>query len=176
MPQSDSADKTFVKAEVVLYCATANEPTLSDTDVGLVVDKAQRVQTWTANTALVIRPDLLIRPTVENGHWFRVVQSGTTHATTEPTWVTTKCGLTTDGTVIYQEAGPSERYAYSREWSIYYGWLLKAARAAHLVQIEGRQWQDVYEHCLQQAILFAPNGVITKEKASLLRKKQLPEL
>lgn len=171
---SDATDKTYIVAQVTLFCATAFEPVISAGDVGTLVDTVQVARTWAAATAYAIDAEIMTRPTVENGHLYCVVTPGTSGAT-EPTWPKTKCSTVTDGTVVWKECGESGKYAYDRERAIHRGWELKAARAAHLVQIEGREWEKVYEHCLQQVILTAPEGTYSAEKLKSLRLKSKPK-
>lgn len=72
-------------------------------DVARTVADAAGI-TWTpsANTD----PTIVV-PTVDNGHAYRVLVAGTSHASTEPTWPTGDGATVTDNTVTWQETGPS---------------------------------------------------------------------
>jgi hypothetical protein len=63
---------------------------------------------WVANTAYAVGD--YVTPIVPNGHVYRCVVAGTSHATTEPTsvwgnWEWYADGLIEDGTVTWEEAG-----------------------------------------------------------------------
>lgn len=53
---------------------------------------------------------LSVIPTVDNGHYYKVLTPGTS-GSTEPVWPTTSGATVTDGTVVWQEAGPSALFA-----------------------------------------------------------------
>lgn len=55
----------------------------------------------------------LRRPTVHNGYLYRCTTSGTSHATTEPTWNLTPGGTTTDGTATWTNVGAMPAAAWS---------------------------------------------------------------
>ena len=55
---------------------------------------------WTANTA-VTQNVTVRRPTVPNGFIYLCTTTGTTHATTEPTWPTTPLSTVSDGTAVW---------------------------------------------------------------------------
>lgn len=61
--------------------------------------------TWATGTAYVVGD--VVRPTSGNGHLFKCIIAGTSHATTEPTWTTTAGQVNTDNTVTWAEAGIS---------------------------------------------------------------------
>lgn len=59
-------------------------------------------QKWLPNTAYAL--GTIVLPTTPNGHYYRVTTAGTSHASTEPTWVTN--GATnTDGTAVWTDQG-----------------------------------------------------------------------
>lgn len=82
------------------------------------------VPAWTANTAYVStsnggRGDYVRQsatPTIGNERVFRCTTSGTSHATTEPTWNITKNATTTDNTVTWTECTGQEADQASGTW------------------------------------------------------------
>ncbi len=56
-------------------------------------------ETWTINTVYTLGD--VVKPTTYNSHTYKVTIAGTSHATTEPTWVTTNGATQTDGTVTW---------------------------------------------------------------------------
>lgn len=58
---------------------------------------------WTAATVYSVGE--IVRKVSTNGHIYRVVVAGTSHATTEPTWPTTTGSTITDNTVTWAECG-----------------------------------------------------------------------
>lgn len=63
------------------------------------------VTQWATGTVIAagVRRRQLATPTVGSERVFVAIVGGTTHATTEPTWVITRGGKTTDNTVTWQE-------------------------------------------------------------------------
>jgi hypothetical protein len=59
--------------------------------------------TWATNTAYAVGD--IVRPTSGNGHLFRCIVAGTSHASTEPTWPTTSGATVADNTVTWAEIG-----------------------------------------------------------------------
>jgi len=59
--------------------------------------------TWAAATAYALGD--VVRPVSGNGHLFRCIVAGTSHATTEPTWPTVSGQTIADNTVTWAEAG-----------------------------------------------------------------------
>lgn len=55
---------------------------------------------WTANTAYAVND--VVKPTVSNGCIYKCTVAGTSHASTEPTWVTTQDTTLTDGGVTWK--------------------------------------------------------------------------
>lgn len=58
---------------------------------------------WATGTAYAVGD--IIRPTTGNGHLYRCIVAGTSHATTEPTWTTVSGQVNTDNTVTWAEIG-----------------------------------------------------------------------
>lgn len=55
--------------------------------------------TWAAATAYA--KHAVITPTVGNTRWYRALNAGTSHATTQPTWSTTVGATITDNTITW---------------------------------------------------------------------------
>lgn len=74
---------------------------------------------WTANTAQALKS--AVRATSDNNLYFECTTSGTTHATTEPTWDTTVGNTTSDGTVVWTtrqlQQSNEVLAAYGRLWT-----------------------------------------------------------
>jgi hypothetical protein len=75
------------------YLLTAGKQTFAST---------QAISSWVANHAYSLN-DLVV-PTSANGHYYKATTGGTSHATTEPTWVTNG-STNTDGTVVWTDQG-----------------------------------------------------------------------
>ncbi len=58
---------------------------------------------WAANTAYVVGD--VVRKTADNGHCYRCIIAGTSHAATEPTWPTVTGQVVTDNTATWAEYG-----------------------------------------------------------------------
>lgn len=149
---SDATERTSAIAQVTLYAATAYQPTLLTSEVETIVDSCRRAITWA--TATAYEYGATVRPAVPNGHYYKAIQAGTSGAT-EPAWPTTRESEVADGTsepqLLWQEAGQAMSSVYNVPLAIHKAWTLKAARAAHLVKLEGQNYQHLYEHCLEMA-------------------------
>jgi hypothetical protein len=58
---------------------------------------------WAVGTAYAVGD--IVRKVASNGHVFRCIVAGTSHATTEPTWPTVSGQTVTDNTVTWAEIG-----------------------------------------------------------------------
>lgn len=79
--------------------ATITSPTLTTTLAN------SWATTWAANTAFTLNQ--IIRPTSGNTYLYQAVVAGTSHATTEPTWSTTRGINNTDNSVTWLNIGRS---------------------------------------------------------------------
>jgi len=77
--------------------ATASSPTLTTTLAN------SWATTWAAATAYTLNH--VIRPTVANGYLYQAVIAGTSHASTQPTWSTTRGINNTDNSVTWLNIG-----------------------------------------------------------------------
>lgn len=64
---------------------------------------------WIKKTAYTLGE--IVRPVAASGRSYRCTTAGTTHATDEPTWPTTKNATITDGSVVWTENTRTVRFA-----------------------------------------------------------------
>ena len=147
MPERDD-----VIAEVERRAQTTADPALSDEEVEAIVD-AQFTAVWAAETEYGF--DTRIRPTTRNGHRYKVITAGTSGAI-EPSWLTGDYSRTSDGTVLWEEAGADARSAYDVDRAVYEAWMLKAAKASEYF---GKDEQGIYQRCVDMASRYAPVGI-----------------
>lgn len=154
---SDTAERTAAIARVKLYVPTTHPPTISDAEVETIVDECKRASRWTAGTAYTY--GTVVRPTVSNGHYYVCEQAGTS-AATEPDWPEGRRAVITDGAsdpvLTWREAGYAASGIFDVALAIHKAWVIKAARAAQLVKIDGQNYQHIYEHCQQMAAHTSP--------------------
>lgn len=76
--------------------------------------KYTAVAQWAANTAYVVGNIVrqLAAPAVNAERCFRCTTAGTSHATTEPTWVLTKAATTNDNDVVWTEVTGDSAYGW----------------------------------------------------------------
>lgn len=111
------------------------DPTLTSEEIARVVDGSVRHTVWATGAAVEVGDKIV--PTAFNGRVYEVTTAGTTGAT-EPgwpslwssAWVTVR-----DNGVTYRDAGVAYRSPYDRTRALRAGWLLKAKKVAHLVDI-----------------------------------------
>lgn len=80
---------------------TTGGATLANASITLVT--AANAPAWAVGTAYKLGQ--LVRKTTTNGHIYRCIVAGTSHAATEPTWPTNPGEDVTDGTAKWEEAG-----------------------------------------------------------------------
>jgi hypothetical protein len=133
------------------------DPTLTDDQVGDVVDQAQTFQSYAASTAYTVGQ--IVQPSAPNGHRYECTTAGTT-AASAPTWPTSKGSSVTDGTVTWTEAGPAHPEQYDVRRATYLAWLLKAgeATASYTFSSDGQSFNrsDLIQHCLEMADRYRP--------------------
>jgi hypothetical protein len=176
-------DRSTVISLVKLQAATGVYPTLSDTEVGTLVDQTARWSgSWAASTPYVFGDAVI--PTIPNGHVYRCVNAGrsgtaepdwTAYATvdsrlalTVPYWSTWNgfygsSGIVSDGTVTWAEAGPASEQ-YSVRDATHQAWLLKASKASadyDVAEQDGDTLKrsQVMASCERMATRFAPVGI-----------------
>lgn len=154
---SDSAERTAAIARVKLYVPHSAQPVLTDTEIEAIVDECQVAARWAAASAYVF--GAMVRPVVDNGHYYRCEQAGTSDAT-EPLWPKNTGATITDGAsdpiLTWREAGTSRSGVFNVPLAIHKAWTIKAARASQLVKVDGQNYQQVYEHCTDMANRTAP--------------------
>src|SRR5688572_24615969 len=103
--------------------------------------KYTAIAQWAANTAYIVGDIVrqLAAPTLNNERVFRCTTPGTSHLTTEPTWILTKGATTNDNTVVWTEVTGDAAY----------GWAAAAPRQ-RLFMNGGSSWaaagDTVYRH------------------------------
>lgn len=80
---------------------TANGKALTTTTVTWTDDASATA--WSTGTSYAVGD--VVRPTSADGHVYKCIIAGTSHATTEPTWDTTPGQDTADNTVTWTESG-----------------------------------------------------------------------
>jgi hypothetical protein len=179
-------DRTSALTLLGAQCAAAIYPTLSDDDLGTLLDGVAGVPVWAAATAYNYG-DVVV-PTVRNGHRYRCIVAGTSNAS-EPAWplYTTpddRTGTTRpfwhggmgpypgsqvgDGaTLIWLEEGPDPGADFSRaqvKRATFRAWLQKAAAAS--ADYDGTVGKNeylrsqVYQHCLDMAQRYVPISIM----------------
>lgn len=142
---------------VKVIAQAAVEPTLTDDQVGDVVDQSQTFSTYAASTAFYIGQT--IQPIAPNGHRYICTVAGTT-GSTAPTWPTCKGQSVSDGTATWVEAGPDYPQQYDVKRATYLAWLLKAgqATASYSFSSDGQSFSrsDLIKHCLAMADRYRP--------------------
>ena len=141
---TDAEDRDLALERLAKYAQPDVEPTLSELELEDILDESVRATRWA--TATVLTVGTLILPTVYNGHYYKVITSGTT--TTEPTWPESQHGTVTLGPE-FEEAG---LFTYSSLYDVRTAlrkcWELKAAKASELIssQDSGSE-QMIFDHC-----------------------------
>jgi hypothetical protein len=81
---------------------TAGGATLGSAALTYTVANSWGTQ-WAVGTAYTVGQ--IVRPTAGNGHLYRCIVAGTSHASTQPTWPTVSGQVVTDNTVTWAECG-----------------------------------------------------------------------
>lgn len=131
-------------AEVKANCEATSNPTLTDPEIGVLVDNQLIAKTWAANTPFKYGD--YIYPTVRNGLKYRVTRPGTTGAD-EPSWPNADTTLIS-GTVTLEFAGNELPSTYDIRAATIAGWRKKAGRAAKFMKTGGMDMSVIHDHCL----------------------------
>ncbi len=146
-------------AYVTKHAHTEEFPVVPVEEVTDIVRSNMRAQVWQQNTAYKIGAK--IQPTTPNGHFYKVLETGTSGAT-EPAWNTRENSRTYDGdTLIWLECETDfDGNLYDLRTAIHECWLYKAGASATQfdVSIDQQKWtrSQIYDHCLEMARSFAP--------------------
>ena len=153
--------EAFQKAvEVVATQACAcDPPELSTAELEGVLRRSQIGATWQPDT--VYGQGAQVIPSVPNGHLYQCIVAGTSGAS-EPAFNQFAGTTTTDNTVTWLEAG-LERGYFDLDQATSDAWLLKAGKAAPLVQNssagQSLASQQLFTHCNQMARYWEPTKV-----------------
>lgn len=133
------------------------DPTLTDAEIDAILTAGVRGTTWAAGTAYAY--GATVQPTARNGHLYRVTRAGTS-ASTEPSWGTADYGTTSDGTVIWQEAGPDAAELYDVRRATWEAYRLKLTKAQNYLTVGGDgqtvDLTDIVKNLRDQARLWQP--------------------
>lgn len=103
VPNLDTHEvKSDVTNEVTGTNYTAGGTTLASKTVTVTAANSWATA-WATGHAYAVGD--IVRPTTGNGHLFRCIVAGTSHATTEPTWPTVSGQTVVDNTVTWAEIG-----------------------------------------------------------------------
>ena len=172
MPQTEQQQRDIAMQMLKSMVQDARVPTLTQGELDDLLDSqmpplVKRAVIWKVNTAFSYGD--VVMPTIRNGHRYICIQYGTTDTATEPLWPKNQAATimegapNSDGTMLtWQEAGPDYSNIYDVRRAAHRGWLLKASKAANSydVTMGGQSFKrnQLYEHCIAQAMQFAPLG------------------
>lgn len=145
--------KEIALASLRMFAQPDITPQLDDPELNTILDSVQRASFWVLSTAFTF--GAVVLPATKNGHRYTCSQGGTT-AATEPTWPTRDGATVTDGTVIWQEAGPDYENVFDIRDAAQRAWVLKQAKASVLFDGQGQRVSQIAEHCKQMADSFDP--------------------
>lgn len=157
-----------VQARTALEAMVAwdSSPVLSVAEVTDLLTLARRsdasgtpatIPTWQASQRYI--KDQFVKPTVANGHRYKVAEDGTS-GTAEPAWPTIEGGTVTDGDIVWREDGSD---TWVPTWDLNTaaaeGWRRKAAKVAGAFDFstDGQSFSRsrMHAHCLEMARMYA---------------------
>lgn len=164
-----NAERTVAIRAVMDRVQPGVEPTLSQGEIELEVDRARLVTVWQPNTAYKIG-DVIV-PAVRNGHCYQCIQPGTSKAgsylyTDWPqSFGWTFGDGNTDPQLLWEECGHdrfngliagAETNIYDIGKAAQQCWLIKARKVSEFVDEGDTADEQLYKHCMEQAALFRP--------------------
>lgn len=137
-------------------------PELSNAELTELIDEKTRSSNWTANTAYIYGD--IIEPTVKNGRTYKCIVAGTSGAT-EPSFP--EIGFTgqtvSDNNIYWNDAGAAYYERYDVRAAAREGWLMKASKIAHLVDVkdgtQDLQISKLLDHCYKMAEKYRSIGI-----------------
>lgn len=166
---SDETDKGNALEEVANRVQMDVVPVISFPELETEVDRARIARTWAASTSYSIGDRVV--PVVRNGHFYEAVQPGTSQsgAKAYTDWPPVS-GLqfidgSSDPVLTWAEGGDDlfnptifglERNIYDVSRAARNLWLMKARKATQFIQAGDLSFQQVYDHCVEQAEKFYP--------------------
>lgn len=140
-----SSDKAAALVRLKLYVQHNVPPVLDETTELLpLLTERQMATYWAAATVYKVGDYVL--PTTGNAHRYRCVRAGTS-STVQPDWPEYDAARVGDGTVTWEEAGPSLDNVFDIQGAIYAAWGIKAAKASALFSTD-HSMQQVFDHCV----------------------------
>lgn len=166
---SDVTDRMVALKAVIDRVQPDTVPVLTQGEIELELDRCKLASTWAVDTVYNIGQ--LIVPPTRNGHFYEVVQPGTSGSTIPLyTFFSPATGARfTDGNsnprLTWVEAGDdhfnggifgAESNVYDIRGAARLCWMLKARKAAQFIDEGDASFEQIYKHCMEQANMIVP--------------------
>lgn len=146
-------DKAKAVARLQRICDGGEFPTITDAEIEDILDECEVATIRQPSTVYTVGARIVSDP--GNGRVYRAIEAGTT-ATTAPAF--TGYNQQRDGTVLWQDDGPSHVDLWDMGIARRMVLLLKAGRCARLVDAkEGgvdQKWSQMHSHYAHQAAMY----------------------
>jgi len=144
-------------------CSADTYPELSNSELGELIDEHKRSDDWTASTAYIVGDR--IQPTVKNGRIYECVIAGTTSTNPDifPNIGYTNQVISEGVDLVWRDVGAAYYETYDVRSAAREGWMMKASKIAHLIDVEDGQqklnFSKLLEHCYKMAEKYRPIGI-----------------
>lgn len=138
-------------------------PELTNDELGGLIDEHCRTNTWTASTAYVVGDR--VQPVIKNGRIYECVKAGTslTDSTLFPDFGYTGQMYSDGLDLIWRDVGAAYVETYDVRAAAREGWMMKASKIAHLVDVvDGQQnlhISTLLDHCYKMAEKYRAIGI-----------------
>ncbi len=161
---TDQEHKLEASEQIRLLADMACPPDIEDQLIW-ILERARLATTWAAGT--VYRHGQVVRPTTDNGWWYTCAMGGTS-AATEPIWgicYGQRNWSTWDGSLIWR-AIPAQPNIYDIRAAVHEAFMLKAAKASHLVDVGvgggvNMSTSQMQKQFVERAMQFLPIQIAT---------------
>lgn len=161
---ADATARTHAISTLSEWAQINVAPTLTETEIEVILERNKRARTWTSATPYV--PGDVVHPPTANGRRY-VCQIGGTSGTTNPfaneIWRTFAGSIISEGSsdplLTWQEAGPAYPNIYDLRQAAYECWDLRVRRAVQFIDAGDVKMSQVHDHSVRMRDSFAPMGL-----------------
>jgi hypothetical protein len=140
--------------QLAFMCQINEYPELTNDEISMLIDSNVRSADWQANYAYVYGD--IVEPVIKNGRYYTCVQAGTSGTSSVfPIRYTQFCNGVgfIDANLVWMDSGPANVERYDLRSAARAGWILKAAKAANLINSKDGS-QDIQLEALQKQCLL----------------------
>lgn len=138
-------------------------PELNNDELCELIDEHKRSNVWTASTPYIVGD--IVHPPVKNGRIYTCVIAGTssTNSSIFPEIGYTNQSISDGSDLVWRDDGAAYYEDYDVRAAARQGWMMKASKIAHLINVDDGQQKlnlsSLLDHCYRMADKYRSIGI-----------------